>query len=111
MYASRVHPNAKVQILDNSTYGYPDALNLDESINSEQNWSDRNNFVLGTSIGNGGIFEGKGLRYLGFRILNNGEYQYGWIALINNEGNTCVEIESYAVNTTIGKSILAGQEE
>lgn len=110
-YASRVHPNGRVQILDNSTYGYSDALSIDDPINEEHNWSLSNNFVLGTSVGNAGQFEGQGLKYLGFRILNNGKYQYGWIALANKEGNTCVEIESYAVNITNGKSISAGQVE
>lgn len=109
-YASRVHPiDETIQILDNSTYGYPNALELDEIINEEQSWSMENNFVLGTSVGNGGLFEGSGLKYLGFRIVNGGEYQYGWVSIINNEGNTCVEIKEYAVNLTSGRGILAGQ--
>ena len=109
-YASRVHPiDGTVQILDNSTYGYPDALELDSIINDEQNWIPSLNYVLGTSVGNAGLFEGSGLRYLGFRIVNGSEYQYGWVSIINNEGNTCVEIKEYAVNLTTGRSILAGQ--
>ena len=109
-YASRINTaNNSVQILDNSTFRYPDALELNEVINEDQNWSLETSFVLGTSVGNAGLFEGSGLRYLGFRILNNAEYQYGWISIINNQGNDCVEIESYAINLTSGQSILAGQ--
>lgn len=59
-------------------------MELNEVINEDQNWSLETSFVLGTSVGNEGLFEGSGLRYLGFRILNNAEYQYGWISIINN---------------------------
>jgi len=111
-YASRVQPTSDlVQILDSSTFGYPDALELNDVINENSSRSVDNNFVLGTSVGNAGLFEGNGLKYLGFRILNNGEYQYGWISLINNQGNDCLEIKSYAINLTNEQPILAGQTE
>ena len=84
---------------------------MNDIINEDHNWSVDNNFVLGTSVGNAGLFEGNGLKYLGFRILNNGKYQYGWISINNNQGNNCVEIESYAINLTNGQPILAGQKE
>jgi len=110
-YASRAKPGVSVQILDSSTYGYCDALELRKSIGEENIWSDKTNFVLGTSVGNGGQFEGNGLKYLGFRVQVDDDYQYGWVLVDNNNGNTCVELKSYAINTTAGKSILAGQRE
>ncbi len=109
-YAVRVQPSSTVQILDSSTFGYPDALKEDELIDADREWSTDGNFVLGTSVGNGGLFEGNGQRYLGFRVLGNGDgdFQYAWVLLNNNVGNTNLKILSYGVNQTSGNSIQAG---
>lgn len=53
--AARVIP-MNVQIRDNSTYGYCDALNQDDNINESGNWVS-NTCVLGTFM-NAGQFQG-----------------------------------------------------
>jgi hypothetical protein len=47
--AARVIP-ISIEILDNSTYGYPDALDLGEQISKNGNWSNKTS-VLGTFLG------------------------------------------------------------
>lgn len=112
-YACRVNSTNSVEILDSSTYGYPDALAIDELIAPNGQWSNEHTFVIGTSVGSGGNFEGKGPRYLGFRLLGeqDGAYRYGWILLDNNEGNTSLNVISYGLNYIYGNSIRAGQIE
>lgn len=108
-HATRVQTAESVQILDNSTYGYADALQIDELIETENTWSDRTSFVLGTSVGHAGSFEGNGPKYLAFRLIKNEDFQYGWVLLDNKQGNTELQIISYGLNQTSGKGILAGQ--
>ena len=110
-HATRVHPADSVQVLDSSTYGYTDALQKGELIEEENTWSARTSFVLGTSVGHAGQFEGVGPRYLGFRYSENGELHYGWVLLSNNYGNTDLQIQSYGLNQTPINGIMAGQIE
>jgi hypothetical protein len=108
-----------VEILDNSNWGYMDALNAKDKISEVGNWkkaltSDESeyNFILGT-LAHGGQFEGKGERFLAFRMKakSGNAYQYGWMKLICAEGNNALKIIDYAINNTEGHSILAGQKE
>lgn len=104
--AARVIPS-NVEILDNSTFGYADALDKDDQIDDEGHWSSRA-FVLGT-FANAGNFNGKGEKYLGFRIQEGNDYQYGWVKLYCSQHNDTLKIMDYAFNKTLNKKILAGQ--
>lgn len=106
--AARVSP-LSVEILDNSTYGYPDGLDLDDPISETGYWSDKIS-VLGT-FGNVGQFQGKGDRYLGFRFIQEEEYEYGWIKIYCSQHNDTLRIIEYAYNKIPGSSINAGQKE
>lgn len=106
--AARVIP-LTIQILDNSTYGYPDALLGNSVISSDGNWS-QNTSVLGTFM-NAGQFQGKGERFLGIRFNNNGNYNYGWIKLYCSQHNDTLRIIDFAYNQTVNKEISAGQTE
>jgi hypothetical protein len=106
--AARVVPII-TEILDNSTYGYPDALKLNELISGEGNWSDRTS-VLGTFL-NAGQFQGNGDKYLGIRFSNSEDYNYGWIKLYCSQHNDTLRIIEYAYNNISGSKIYAGQIE
>jgi hypothetical protein len=106
--AARVIPLG-VEILDNSTYGYPDALKIDSKISEEGNWSDRTG-VLGT-FQNGGQFQGNGEQYLGFRFMLSENYNYGWIKIYCSQHNDTLRIIDYAFNKISGGIIYAGQKE
>lgn len=98
-----------IEILDNSTWGYPDALTEGTEINSNGYW--RSDFgVLGTFL-NAGQFQGKGDRYLAFRIPEDGDYQYGWIKLYCSQHNDTLRIIEYAYNKNPGGRIESGQIE
>lgn len=102
-----------VEILDNSEYGYLDALNRDAVIGSNSgNWNTRfepDNYILSTSFDTG-EFKGAGDKYLGFRIQKGGGYIYGWFLVNCTEKSDQLEIKAYGYNNTVGNSILAGQE-
>lgn len=106
--AARVHP-VTIQILDNSTYGYPDALQMNDEIIKEGHWSS-NISVLGTFM-NAGQFQGKGERFLGFRLPIEENYHYGWIRIYCSEHNDTLRILDYAYNELADKLIFAGQKE
>ena len=106
--AARVIP-LHVDILDNSGYGYPDALSLGETISGKGNWV-KNRGVLGTFL-NAGKFQGKGLRYLGIRLQENqNKYHYGWIRIYCSRHSDTLRIIDYAYNTHPNQKIWAGQE-
>jgi hypothetical protein len=98
-----------VEILDNSTWGYPDALTEGIDINNNGNW--RSDFgVLGTFL-NAGQFQGQGDRYLAFRIPEAGDFQYGWIKLYCSQHSDTLRIIEFAYNTLPGGKIQSGQTE
>lgn len=85
------------EFLDNSTFGYPDALVRTDGISAAGNWAD-GNAVLGTTVGNGGLFEGEGNRFLGVKVQSeDGAVHCGWVRLNCNRGNTVLEILDYDV--------------
>ena len=108
-FAVRVQPGSDIQILDSSTFGYPDALDIDSEISNINIWSTDSNFVLGTTVGHGGQFEGAGKKYLGFRLLDNNNTYYGWVSLENNNGSTLLLIDNYQIKFESDEPILAGQ--
>lgn len=106
--AARVLPMGS-QILDNSTFGYCDALQANAVIDANAGtWGDRSSFVLGT-FANAGLFNGQGERYLAFRFLDANDYNYGWIKLYLSAQNDTLRIIEYAWNQTSNQEILAGQ--
>ena len=101
--------SSTVQFLDNSTWHYADALEINSVIDQNHHWSS-NNVVLGTFL-NGGQFNGNGNRYLGIRIPNGNDYNYGWIKIYCSNHNDTLRILEYAYNDAINNSILAGETE
>ena len=98
-----------VQFLDNSTHSYPDALTENTIISSAGSWT-QNTCVLGTFM-NAGQFQGKGERFLAFRYVNSGVYNYGWIKIYCSEHNDTLNIIEFAYNKTNDREIRAGQRQ
>ena len=96
-----------VQFLDNSTWHYADALNYDDEIGPNSLWSE-NSVVLG-AFASAGNFNGKGDKYMGFRIPNNGKYNYGWIKLNCSQHNDTLTIYEFGYHKTVNRKIKAGQ--
>jgi len=105
--AARVGP-VNIQVLDNSTYGYPDALDENTAIKETGNWS-HNISVIGTFM-NAGKFNGHGEKYLAIRLVNNTAFNYGWVKLYCSEHNDTLRIIEYAYNKVTGSEIKAGQK-
>lgn len=106
--AARVLP-ISLEILDNTTYGYPDALLMDDLISKNGYWS-KNNGVLGTFV-NAGQFQGKGERYLGIRLPIENDFKYGWIKINCSQHSDTLRIIDYAYNNIVNSKIKAGQKE
>jgi hypothetical protein len=105
--AARVLPK-NILILDNSTYGYPDALQEGEEISEKGFWSNKIS-VLGT-FENAGQFQGKGERYLGIKFTKDNKIKYGWIKIECSEHNHILRIIDYAFNNIENSPIKAGQK-
>lgn len=106
--AARVHPLLATEILDNSTFGYPDALDEDAEVGPNHFWNDRDNFVLGTFL-TAGNFKGAGDKYLGFRFPDGNDYHYGWVKLYVSTQNDTLRLYSYAWHKEAGAPIRTGQ--
>lgn len=106
--AARVIP-LTVEILDNSTFGYPNALDFGEQISKNGNWSNKTS-VLGTFM-NAGQFQGQGEKYLGIRFLKEDDFKFGWIKIYCSQHNDTLRIIEYAYNDFLNSDILAGQKE
>jgi len=89
--------------LDNSTFGYPDALQNGMPV--QGNFEYFSGGILGTDVGGGGLFSGAGNRYLGIFI----EERYGWIEIYCSANNDTLKIISSGLNTSINAPIDAGQ--
>jgi hypothetical protein len=105
--AARVIP-ISVEVLDNSTWGYADALDLDDPIHKDGNWSPQS-CVLGTFM-NAGRFNGQGEKYLGIRFPEGENFKYGWIKIYCSLHNDTLRIIDYAYNDIANGPIKAGQE-
>jgi hypothetical protein len=106
--AARVIPKT-LEILDNTTFGYPDALEEERPIDQEGHWTNRTS-VLGTFL-NAGQFQGQGEKYLGIRLLKEDRFQYGWIKIYCSQSNDTLRILEYAYNEILDSPIKAGQKE
>jgi len=105
--AARVIP-LSIEILDNSTYGYPDALDLYDLISENEYWSNKTS-VLGTFM-NAGQFQGKGEKFLGIRFSKENKFKYGWVRLYCSQHNDTLRIIDYAYNNIENSQIKAGQK-
>lgn len=106
--AARVIPG-NIEVLDNSTYGYPDALSDQSLISAKGNWTS-STCVLGT-FQNAGQFNGKGERYLGIRKLVDDHYRYGWVKLYCSQHNDTLRIIEFAYMESENTGIMAGQKD
>jgi hypothetical protein len=96
-----------VEILDNSTYGYPDAVSEEAVISAQSGaWSSIAKGVLGT-FANAGNFQGAGTKYLAFRFLASEGYKYGWVRLSCSQHNDRLQIVDYAYNFNVNQEIIA----
>lgn len=96
-----------VEILDNSTYGYADAIQKDATINATGNWTN-SKVVLGTFAG-AGQFNGQGEKYLGIRLIGANEIYYGWVKLYCSTHNDTLKVISIGYNESAGDDIFAGE--
>lgn len=96
-----------LDLLDNSTYGYADALNKDVLIDASGNWT-TSTVVLGTFAG-AGQFNGQGEKYLAFRFKNETDYNYGWVKLYCSTHNDTLRVISAGYNETANIEIMAGE--
>lgn len=104
--AARVIP-INAEVLDNSTYKYPDGLNYNDEISESGNWTNQTS-VLGTFL-NAGNFQGNGAKYLGVRLPTNDGFNYGWIKIYCSQHNDTLKIIDFGVNQTANQKIKAGQ--
>ncbi len=103
--AARVISLGNSQVMDGSTFGYPDALNLDDNVTAPYS---SGNAVLGTDVGGGGSFTGAGLKYLGLNLDISGESHLGWISLEVSATNDTIVLHDIGYNTTPSEDITAG---
>lgn len=105
--AARVIP-ISLEILDNSTWGYCDALDSGYVISGNGYWRNAH-CVLGTFL-NAGNFQGRGEKYLGIRFTGDQKYRYGWIKIYCSQHNDTLKIIEYAYNDHLNGNIYAGQK-
>ncbi|MBN2728218.1 MAG: hypothetical protein JXR53_03255 [Bacteroidales bacterium] len=96
-----------VDILDNSTYGYADALTQDASIGGSGNWSG-NTVVLGTFAG-AGQFNGHGEKYMGIKLKEGSNLFFGWVKLYCSVHNDTLKVISIGYNESAGDEVFAGE--
>jgi hypothetical protein len=104
--ARAINPN--VELMDESTYGYPDALDENEILNESRGWIKRETAVLGTNPS--AHFQGKDEKYLGFRLVAENNYFYGWVKLECSEKRDVLRIISCGISEEVNKSIHTGQK-
>lgn len=102
---AKVTPIQGSKILDNSTYGYPDALDLNDSITG--NFTN-NSGVLGTFT-TAGNFNGMGEKYLGVKLRSGTNDLTAWVKIYCSEERDTLKIISYAYLTSVHYNLLAGQ--
>ena len=93
------------QVMDASTFGYPDTLNFGDNVTSPYS---SGNAVLGTDVGGGGQFSGAGMKYLGLNVDISGESHLGWISLEVAVSNDTIILHDIGYNTTADDGITAG---
>lgn len=113
-----VVPGSGAGFLSVST-GYPDALNLNDPINSAGAFATAQGsaayavtFILpglGTFPQSGGPWLGVTDKYLGVRFTSAGNLHYGWVRMDVDGSAATVTIKDWAFNTTPDQAINAGQ--
>jgi hypothetical protein len=103
--AARVISLGNSQVMDGSTFGYPDALNLGDNVTGPYS---SGNAVLGTDLGGGGLFNGAGMKYLGLNLDISGVSHLGWISLEVPTTNDTIILYDIGYNTTSSDGITAG---
>ena len=101
-----ITPN--VEILDNSTWGYADALDKDIMLTETMYWNLRETFVLGTNPTS--FFNGQGIKYLGFRLPQGNDFYYGWVKLECSQFCDELHIISFGISQEANHTILTGQK-
>ena len=103
--AARVISLGISQVMDGSTFGYPDTLNFGDNVTGPYS---SGNAVLGTDVGGAGQFTGAGMKYLGLNIDISGGSHLGWISLEVVASNDTIIIHDIGYNTTANEGITAG---
>lgn len=101
--AARVQPQT-LQVLDNSTHGYVDALDAGSVIDDKGNWISTTGALA--TFTSAGQFKGKE-KYLGLRLKGD---LYGWVKIRCSAHNDTLRVTEYGYNKVIGRSIEAGQK-
>lgn len=104
--AARIISLGGSQVMDSSTFGYPDALNFGDNVTGPYSTG---NAVLGTDVGGGGQFTDAGMKYLGLNLNISGENHLGWISLEVVASNDTIILHNIAYNTIENEGITAGQ--
>ncbi|MCB9278724.1 MAG: hypothetical protein H6562_07410 [Lewinellaceae bacterium] len=100
---------ANCEFLDNSTYGYADALNEGYQITPANGVWEPKDALLSSNISTSGKFKDAGIRFLGFRIPQaDGGYFYGWFRLECYEGGKMLHLIDYAINRSVDEPIITG---
>ncbi len=105
MNAARVISLGGSQVMDSSTFGYPDALDLGDNVSEPYS---SGNAVLGTDVGGGGLFTGLGMKYLGLNVSIGGESHLGWISLEVSSTNDTIILYEVGYATVAGTEVTAG---
>lgn len=106
--AVRVIPH-RGAVLDNSTFGYPDALATGVEIGAAGHW--RSDGAVLATFGTAGRFKGLASAYLGIRLSSGGEDRYGWVRIGCSADNDTLRILEYAYNDVPNGTIRSGQTE
>ena len=104
--AARVISLGGSSVMDNSTFGYPDALACGDGVGGPYSGG---NAVLGTDVGGGGLFTGIGVKYLGLNINVAGQSHRGWISLEVDAGNDTIVLHEVGFASEMNEGIAAGQ--
>lgn len=100
--------NLNIELMDESNYGYPNAIDNGILLTESMSWNNTEKSVLGTNPT--AHFQGKGEKYLGFRLVAGNKYYYGWVKLECSENRDVLRIISCGISEEINKSIYTGQK-
>ena len=108
-----VRPSSNVQFIAGSInifHVYPQALSEGDLISDNDMWVTGDpSYVLASNVGTG-LFRGAGKKYLGFRVLDDGNTYYGWIPLDVSNSISPYSVGEYRINYNPGEFIEAGVE-
>lgn len=97
----------KVEFTKSGMYNQVGLINENETIDSTKEWM--GSITLSLYVPNAHFSCGyQGINYVGFRVLKNSGYQYGWLKV--KATNYGVSIVSGALNQTVDMGIPAGKK-